>query len=64
MNAIPKKLRVKPEPCYKFNPHLWREYNSSGQMLAPREQWGEETGETAADYDRGFNDPGRAFDES
>lgn len=22
-----------------------REYNSSGQLLAPREQWGEETGE-------------------
>lgn len=34
------------------------DYNMSGQMLAPREQWGEETGETAADilsfdsYDR------------
>ncbi len=26
-----------------------RDYNASGQMLAPREQWGEETGETAAD---------------
>ena len=25
------------------------DYNSSGQMLAPRSQWGEETGETAAD---------------
>ena len=23
-----------------------REYNGSGQLLAPREQWGEETGET------------------
>ena len=26
-----------------------RDYNSSGQMLADRSQWGEETGETAAD---------------
>lgn len=26
-----------------------RDYNSSGQLLAPRSQWGEETGETAAD---------------
>lgn len=26
-----------------------RDYNWSGQRLAPREQWGEETGETAAD---------------
>ena len=25
------------------------DYNSSGQRLAPREQWGEETGETIAD---------------
>lgn len=25
------------------------DYNSAGQRLAPREQWGEETGETAAD---------------
>lgn len=25
------------------------DYNGSGQRLAPREQWGEETGETAAD---------------
>lgn len=40
-----------------------REYNSAGQELAPREQWGEETGETAADYYRGFNNPDRAFDE-
>jgi hypothetical protein len=39
-----------------------REYNSSGQELAPREQWGEETGETAADYDAGFNNPERAFE--
>lgn len=40
-----------------------REYNSAGQLLAPREQWGEETGETAQDYYRGFNDPNHAFDE-
>ena len=26
------------------------EYNSGGQLLAPRSQWGEETGESAADY--------------
>ena len=26
-----------------------RDYNSAGQELAPREQWGEETGETLAD---------------
>ena len=26
-----------------------RDYNSSGTLLAPRSQWGEETGETAAD---------------
>ena len=26
-----------------------RDYNWAGQQLAPREQWGEETGETAAD---------------
>lgn len=25
------------------------DYNGSGQLLAPREQWGEETGETVAD---------------
>jgi hypothetical protein len=26
-----------------------RDYNWNGTLLAPREQWGEETGETAAD---------------
>lgn len=26
-----------------------RDYNSSGQLLAPRSQWGEETGETLSD---------------
>lgn len=40
-----------------------RSYNSSAQLLAPRSQWGEETGETAADYDFGYNYPERAFDE-
>jgi hypothetical protein len=40
-----------------------RSYNSAGQLLAPRSQWGEETGECAADYDRGFANPERAFDE-
>ena len=38
-------------------------YNSAGQKLADRSQWGEETGETAADYDRGLASPERAFDE-
>ena len=38
-------------------------YNSAGQQLAHRSQWGEETGETAEDYDRGFADPERAFNE-
>lgn len=42
--------------------HCGREYNSAGQLLAPRSQWGEETGETAQDYYRGFNDPQHAFD--
>jgi hypothetical protein len=31
--------------CYKCH----RDYSSSGQLLAPRSQWGEETGESAAD---------------
>lgn len=26
-----------------------RDYNMSGQMLAPRDQWGEETGESVSD---------------
>lgn len=30
-------------------PKCGRDYNFSGQELAPREQWGEETGETAVD---------------
>lgn len=40
-----------------------RDYNSSGQRLAPRSQWGEETGETAEDFDAGVNNPERSFDE-
>ena len=31
-----------------------RDYNSAGQELAPRSQWGEETGETAADIMRPY----------
>lgn len=42
-------------------PKCGREFNSAGQELAPRSQWGEETGESASDYDRGFNDPEGAF---
>ena len=37
-----------------------RDYNSAGQQLADRSQWGEETGETAMDYDlgaAGYRDP-------
>ena len=30
-----------------------RDYNQSGQELAPREHWGEETGETLSDIMRG-----------
>lgn len=33
-----------------------RSYNSAGSLLAPRSQWGEETGETASDYDRGLSE--------
>lgn len=29
-----------------------RDYNRSGQLLAPRSQWGEETGEHPADIER------------
>ena len=44
-------------------PRCGREYNSGGQALAPREQWGEETGEDAGAYARGVANPGGAFDE-
>lgn len=40
-----------------------REFNSGGQLLVPRSQWGDEAGETSADYDRGFANPDRAFEE-
>lgn len=33
-----------------------RSYNSSGQLLADRAQWGEETGEIASDYDTGVSE--------
>lgn len=36
--------------------HCGASYNSAGQRLAPRSQWGEETGETAEDYDEGVRD--------
>ena len=36
------------------------DYNMSGQLLAPREQWGEETGETDGDITLG--DLSRVFD--
>ena len=29
--------------------HCGADYNGSGQLLAPREQWGEETGESLSD---------------
>lgn len=34
-----------------------RDYNSSGQELAPRSQWGEETGESLADIMMADTDP-------
>lgn len=40
--------------------HCDREYNTAGQELAPREQWGEETGETFADLSI---NPDQAFEE-
>lgn len=40
-----------------------RDFNSAGTELAPRCQWGEETGEDASAYARGVSDPDRAFDE-
>lgn len=40
-----------------------REYNSGGQALAPRCQWGEETGEDPGAYGRGVANPERAFDD-
>lgn len=40
-----------------------RDYNSMGQELAPRSQWGEETGEPWYAGDLGYADPDSAFDE-
>jgi hypothetical protein len=34
-----------------------RDYDSGGNLLAPREQWGEETGESAGDVLAGDTDP-------
>ena len=39
---------------YANNPTQWLDYNMSGQLLAPRQFWGEETGETAS-FARGEN---------
>lgn len=33
-----------------------RDYNMSGQLLAPREQWGEDTGESLSDILIGSDD--------
>ncbi len=44
---IPDHHDVRCERCR-------REYNSAGTLLAHRSQWGEETGETAADYYQGI----------
>lgn len=53
-----------PGPGRDYNcERCGRDYNSAGQLLAPREQWGEETGETAADYYAGQANPERAFDD-
>lgn len=41
--------------CDRFTntcPDCGADYNSAGQLLAPREQWGEETGEHPADIAR------------
>ena len=38
-------------------PTCGADYNNSGQRLAPREQWGEETGETVEDI-LSVDDPG------
>jgi len=38
------------------------DYNWAGQQLAPREQWGEETGETASEIMRPYP-PGREFED-
>lgn len=35
--------------CFTNTCECGRDYNMSGQLLAPRSQWGYETGETASD---------------
>lgn len=38
--------------CSKFTntcPLCYKDYNFAGKLLAPRSQWGEETGESVAD---------------
>jgi len=39
------------------------EYNSGGQTLAPRSQWGWETGEHPSDIARAFNSDNNSLDE-
>lgn len=36
-------------PAFTNTCYCGRDYNSCGQLLAPRSQWGEETGESAGD---------------
>jgi hypothetical protein len=36
-------------PAFTNTCECGRDYNWAGQLLAPRSQWGEDTGETAAD---------------
>jgi len=47
-------------------PRCGTEYNGGGQRLAPRSQWGEETGESVFDMEQGLDDVdetlGRSFD--
>lgn len=43
-------------------PKCGADYNFAGQLLAPREQWGEETGEPWYAGDQGYANPDAAFD--
>jgi hypothetical protein len=45
--------KVETEGCFDVECSCGAEYNSAGQRLADRSQWGEETGEMACDYDQG-----------
>lgn len=48
-------IQVPWRPGADFDcPACHREFNSGGQLLAPREQWGEETGEHPSDVARSF----------